>query len=266
MKHKNPEPLPKIPHETQVASSESAEAKERKFTLFPKLPIELRFEIWREALPGQRIVELVYEDKAIFFSDDDYPDLVKLSGNVGEIECVVASLEGETTDPEPKYWTNISPPVLGVSREARTEAQKKYTTSFDGSQFGRCIPFDPSADTLFFPLSPSHRDFVSKTCSGPEVFHQIQFLAVDADIYWRFFNHRCDFTNLRSLTFAMHEKGCQDQFEVKPREVGFRNIEARDVLATLAPEYDFPYGWMKLFRNTKSEIQLGKHQPLISNQ
>ncbi|KAF8860144.1 hypothetical protein BDZ45DRAFT_741750 [Acephala macrosclerotiorum] len=50
--------------ETQVASQKEAGIHTRwtldEFTLFPKLPIELRLKIWNEALPGPRVVEILW--------------------------------------------------------------------------------------------------------------------------------------------------------------------------------------------------------------
>jgi hypothetical protein len=42
------------------------------FTLFPKLPIELRLKIWEEALPGPRIIEIHHDDNRLYnFEGED---------------------------------------------------------------------------------------------------------------------------------------------------------------------------------------------------
>jgi hypothetical protein len=43
------------------ASKDLSESNEPRFSLFPKLPAELRFKIWKLALPGPRIVEVYYD-------------------------------------------------------------------------------------------------------------------------------------------------------------------------------------------------------------
>jgi hypothetical protein len=39
----------------------SVDSEDHTFTLFPGLPTELRFEIWRYAIPAGRIVDIVYD-------------------------------------------------------------------------------------------------------------------------------------------------------------------------------------------------------------
>jgi hypothetical protein len=45
---------------SQAAAFEKKKAN-REFTLFPKLPMELREMVWGEALPGPRVVELFHD-------------------------------------------------------------------------------------------------------------------------------------------------------------------------------------------------------------
>ncbi|KAH9222722.1 hypothetical protein DL95DRAFT_454213 [Leptodontidium sp. 2 PMI_412] len=40
------------------------EAENRTFTLFPKLPIELRFKIWKDAQPCGRVVDIIFKQSA----------------------------------------------------------------------------------------------------------------------------------------------------------------------------------------------------------
>jgi hypothetical protein len=46
---------------------------ERRFTLFPRLPIELHFKIWRYVQPGLRFIHLCCDDEYPYdiYSDDD---------------------------------------------------------------------------------------------------------------------------------------------------------------------------------------------------
>jgi hypothetical protein len=58
----------RLSHEvsSQAAAIERKKAN-RKLTLFPKLPIELREMVWGEALPGPRVVELFNDPEKIFY-------------------------------------------------------------------------------------------------------------------------------------------------------------------------------------------------------
>jgi hypothetical protein len=44
-------------HSTKLASQDSQSGTTDTFTLFPKLPIELRLKIWKETLPEARVIE-----------------------------------------------------------------------------------------------------------------------------------------------------------------------------------------------------------------
>jgi hypothetical protein len=93
------------------------------FPLFPKLPAELRLMIWREARPGPRLVDVKFrfEDKYSRF--------------------------GST----PTHCTSRTPPpaMLGVCRESREEALKKYSLCFAMDSGRAKIYFDLEVDNLF---------------------------------------------------------------------------------------------------------------------
>ncbi|KAL2074752.1 hypothetical protein VTL71DRAFT_8531 [Oculimacula yallundae] len=52
----------------------------RMFTLFPKLPIELRFKIWREAQPEPRVIDLIFPENklGVGFSNATQPVLLSV--------------------------------------------------------------------------------------------------------------------------------------------------------------------------------------------
>lgn len=58
----HPEAVPQEVRDIVVSTYTSAttvfENEHAKFTLFPKLPVELRRTIWRHSLPGSRLVEV----------------------------------------------------------------------------------------------------------------------------------------------------------------------------------------------------------------
>lgn len=62
------------------------------FTPFKKLPIELRFKIWKEALPGPRLVDVAFVFETIGVRDE----------NGDQISVP------EDADEEEKYWAEYS--------------------------------------------------------------------------------------------------------------------------------------------------------------
>jgi hypothetical protein len=54
----------------RISSSSGPEIEDRKFAIFPKLPIEIRFKIWKMALPGPRIVEILLDYTPIGPTDE----------------------------------------------------------------------------------------------------------------------------------------------------------------------------------------------------
>jgi hypothetical protein len=128
-----------IPHtESQIesADSEGSSPDEKQdlesFTLFPKLPIELRLKIWRLALPPGRHVKM---DLSHHFSESPTaPEYVTMKED------------------------EHSPPItLYVNRESREETLRHYTVIFRTDAIRptkeyKEKPFclDPSRDSLYF--------------------------------------------------------------------------------------------------------------------
>jgi hypothetical protein len=97
------------------SNSRSSDAKKPKFTLFPKLPVELRIKIWKESYEP-RIIELRTTEN---WRSTRYDFVI------------------------PKF-----PAALHVNKEARLEALKDYKMSFKHRQCRRSILFNFSLDTL----------------------------------------------------------------------------------------------------------------------
>lgn len=138
------------------------------FTLFPKLPTELRLMIWRAARPGPRTIEL------------------KWRNDIGR-------------------WTSIAKPpvILQVNAESREEALKHYQLWFDGtsvpSEDGgkysrnanlpmRTIYFDNRIDTAYlstntFDPATTHSLFAE----GSYDFFLIKSLAMDLTYFLTYY-------------------------------------------------------------------------------
>jgi hypothetical protein len=94
-----------------------------RFTLFPKLPAELRLMIWKAALPGPRLVEVNFG-----FKNNEF--------------CFGSELASCTSPTAP-------PAILGACGESRTEALKYYGLCFAMRDGQANISFDLEVDTLF---------------------------------------------------------------------------------------------------------------------
>jgi hypothetical protein len=104
-----------VMEQSNPSSSNSFDAKKPRFTLFPKLPIELRLKIWKESYEP-RIIELRFAQK----------------WNMCRYDFII-----------PKF-----PPVLHVNKEARLESLKYYKFSFKHRHCRRPVLFNFSIDTL----------------------------------------------------------------------------------------------------------------------
>ena len=101
-----------------------------KFTLFPKLPFELRHIIWRYNLPRRRGVEVLYDD-----------------------------MTGECASP-----CSI-PMALHVNSDARGAALESYELVFSAQKANAMVYFDSSVDALYIggeiSLGPDGTQLVS---------------------------------------------------------------------------------------------------------
>jgi hypothetical protein len=106
-----------------------------EFTLFPKLPKELRIKIWQFAARESRIVEVcqLQDPKYISRSSDDDDD------------------DWVTTNSAPFYSPTALPVILRINQESRVIALENYTLSFPNSTHSAQIYHNSSVDILYFP-------------------------------------------------------------------------------------------------------------------
>jgi hypothetical protein len=169
-----------------------------EFQCFPRLPAELRHMIWRNALPGPRLVELMY--------DEDI---------------------GACTSRSPL------PICLWICSESRKEAKLFYHLFFATDRAEATIYLDPHIDEVYLGVGnfhPGPRSVLDLFLSlEPEDVSQIENLAIDSDIanyheideeaspwglWWALAMTTDDyvFTNLRTLTIHRNSshKSCND--------------------------------------------------------
>ena len=124
------------------------------FVRFPKLPPELRREIWKLALPGTRIIEVTSEDD--YYSRERGYRKLRLSCDM--------------------------PVLMHVCRESRQVALEKYTVNLAGERFPNdCARIDPREDTIFIPLRED--SLLSMEQLSKEALSTIQFLAIDHQMW-----------------------------------------------------------------------------------
>ncbi|KAG4434830.1 hypothetical protein IFR05_009701 [Cadophora sp. M221] len=100
--------------------------EEKKFALFPKLPLELRTMIWKQALPGPRVIAITNS-------------------------TVHPQTFAETLKPQPDRPKSnaVLPTLLHVNSESREITLKIYKLAFE-HQLLKPIYIDSCHDTLFF--------------------------------------------------------------------------------------------------------------------
>jgi hypothetical protein len=170
----------------------------KEFPLFPRLPFEIRYMIWRAALPGPRLVVLLYnEDK------------------------------GACTSRSPL------PICLCICSESRKEAKLFYRLMFATHRAEASIYLDPHIDEVYLGIGnfhPGPRSVLDLFLAlDPKDIGQIENLAMDSDIanyhemdeeappwglWWALAMTTGDyaFTSLRNLTIHRNpsHKSCND--------------------------------------------------------
>ncbi|KAH7418386.1 hypothetical protein BKA64DRAFT_198050 [Cadophora sp. MPI-SDFR-AT-0126] len=105
--------------DNQEVGIQEPDTEELKFTLFPKLPVELRFKIWRDAQPHPRVIDII-------FTEDS---------------------------PNHSFSTATPPVLLYVCRESRSETLRIYKgvsklMKSSTADVHRPIYIDPLEDVL----------------------------------------------------------------------------------------------------------------------
>lgn len=122
------------------------------FVQFKQLPTELRHAIWKFALPGPRVVEVVPSYAA--------QKCQKLQLNVG------------------------MPALMHVCRESRQIALSKYSVKLANKNVLPldCARFDPKEETIYVPdVSIAITDVYSEKLFSDEAINSIQWLAINAE-------------------------------------------------------------------------------------
>lgn len=110
---------------------------DRNFTIFAKLPAELRLKIWNTTLDG-------------------------IGGRILELRC-----DGRRRVATTRFYNHKKPPselmgLLGASQESRHEALRKYQIMFKYELAANALTkmdgmwFNPAIDTLFLPVELHH--------------------------------------------------------------------------------------------------------------
>ncbi|PMD17393.1 hypothetical protein NA56DRAFT_579130, partial [Hyaloscypha hepaticicola] len=129
-------------------SRETVRSSLKEFPLFPRLPFEIRHLIWREALPGPRLVELLYDE------------------DIGA--CISRS---------------PLPICLWICSESRKEAKLFYRLMFATDRAEASIYLDPRIDEVYLGVGnfhPAPRSVLDLFLAlDPKDIGQIENLAMD---------------------------------------------------------------------------------------
>jgi hypothetical protein len=104
-----------------------------EFTLFPKLPKELRIKVWELAAREPRIVEVCQLQDAKYITHSTQED------------------NYETTNSAPFYSPTAIPVILHINKESRIIALENYLLSFPNGAEPAQIYYNPTVDILYFP-------------------------------------------------------------------------------------------------------------------
>jgi hypothetical protein len=168
------------------------------FTCFPKLPIELRLKIWKEALPGPRILP---------------------------VECRFNFVQGI----EQKHFIVTTPPPVAfhVSRESRQEALKKYTSRLDTTSNTSNFWIGPVNDTIYMAWPKG--DYIIAWVSDwfqadvDKILSLIQHFAIDSQLFvvGEARNIAIYFAELKTLTWVLHDPKCEQGVSYNAKTVTF---------------------------------------------
>ncbi|CZR52571.1 uncharacterized protein PAC_02448 [Phialocephala subalpina] len=164
---------------------QAASNPDEDFTLFPKLPTEMRLKIWKFTTPTDRVIAI---------TDKRY----KLEEN----------------GPRGKFYAVISaryaiPAAMQACQEARTELMKQYTPILK-EHLGDAVPFNFQHDTLlmdgpdgataFWSFEKAGRKNSSTRKELAMIHNNLKHLAVQGSrVILRTINESLQFTNLETL-------------------------------------------------------------------
>ncbi|PMD46543.1 hypothetical protein L207DRAFT_577396 [Hyaloscypha variabilis F] len=141
-----------------------------QFHKFPKLPIEIRLEIWQCSFPNGCHVQLR--------KDRWHPR----SGSIWTIDrqWCLPNQKGYT-EPTPTYDQHCGPVTLRVCKEARKETLRHYITLFEDEPIYPTIYFSPLQDVLNFEKCSERfsRDLQGLTCKTKEQLSLVRQLSFE---------------------------------------------------------------------------------------
>jgi hypothetical protein len=207
-----------------------------EFTLFPQLPKELRFEIWKLATKEPRIVEICQ------FSSHREPNPTPIEGHIPEEEDDEEENEYlGRKNTNPFYSPAALPAILHVNQESRTIALEHYRLSFANARNPATIYWNPAVDTLYFPIWCWSYNITSfERATTKEVKDSIQRLAIDNLVWYEDWNE-----GTINCQIQINEYGNLEEFYIVTRQPG-------------------PGFWTPEFDGTEPEV--GKIEFVVSNE
>lgn len=158
------------------------------FTVFSKLPIELRYKVWVESMPLQRLVEITYK---YYVSKRRH-----------------RNQRIKTQEPVPTQ--------LHICRESRSIALQKYSLQLDTTTRTCLIRIDPVNDRVMIGFDNKFEQslLMKGTVLAPEALQTIQHLAIN--VSWGAEYHQTlnsslerlfqNFTALKDLVFDIQDR------------------------------------------------------------
>lgn len=120
----------------------------KKFTNFPKLPLELRRKVWTDATPRSRFIEMFAQFQGQRHpqqSEQTFSESYLSPNDQSDIRNYKLSVACDTSFPRE---------VLHTCRESRNEAMRRYCVRLDSNSQAFEMAFDPEDDVLYYFDNP----------------------------------------------------------------------------------------------------------------
>jgi hypothetical protein len=196
-----------------------------EFTLFGKLPMELRLRIWELAIPDQRIIRIKYR---------------MLFGNLLDKNM---------------------PAIIGVSREARSVAVKYYSgyTVLSLKADKQRFYFNPDRDILCFASSYSMHGFIYRRRESNFIRKEIRhiILAAETEIYWPVaISFASAFKSLESFTCLLQDYHTSKESELDElratiqehfRQANAEGSSIKNIPTIVFRHWDDPQSWFNKY-------------------
>lgn len=169
------EDTPKISTASEPSTSTAEESPLKEFTLFPRLPVELRHQIWDHSMSETRVIEVLYDPARGLFTDSQLPSILHT--------CQESRLRGLS-----KYTTifvdNDTPHLRSISRlgssNTTTEDQPRPNPEKRSVPFRAYINYDHDILYLSFGVYFNvARTFLDQFSQDPSA--RLQSIACDID-------------------------------------------------------------------------------------